>query len=103
MVYNTKTSSFFLLWQMREIFTVFDRYATDVGYWSDEFIKYFCRSAEKKPPEISRGIKFIFMSKVFLLQILTHFLTEKCYTCQSFIQKVKGGYPPPSLSSPSNK
>lgn len=33
-----------------------NRYAVDKGYWSDEFIQFFCRSSiERKSPEISRG------------------------------------------------
>jgi len=34
---------------------VFTRYATEKGYWRDEFVKYFCKKAERKSPEISRG------------------------------------------------
>ena len=29
--------------------------AVDKGYWSDLYLKFFCRSAERKPPEINRG------------------------------------------------
>lgn len=32
-----------------------DRFAVQKGYWRDEFIQHFCRSVEKKSPEISRG------------------------------------------------
>ena len=31
------------------------RYAVDRGYWSDDFIKYFYRSSERRSPEINRG------------------------------------------------
>ncbi|XP_065898221.1 leucine carboxyl methyltransferase 1-like isoform X1 [Dysidea avara] len=31
------------------------RYATEKGYWRDEFVKHFCKKAERKSPEISRG------------------------------------------------
>ena len=33
----------------------FVRYATEKGYWKDEFIKYFHKAVERKSPEISRG------------------------------------------------
>lgn len=31
------------------------RFAVQKGYWKDDFIKYFCRSADRKSPEINRG------------------------------------------------
>jgi [phosphatase 2A protein]-leucine-carboxy methyltransferase len=31
------------------------RYAVDKGYWDDPFVKLFCRSPDRKSPEISRG------------------------------------------------
>lgn len=31
------------------------RFAVKVGYWSDPYIQYFVRSAERRPPEINRG------------------------------------------------
>ena len=35
--------------------TYTDRFAVQRGYWRDDFIQHFCRSVEKKSPEISRG------------------------------------------------
>ena len=29
--------------------------AVKLGYWTDEFLQYFCRSSERKQPEINRG------------------------------------------------
>lgn len=35
--------------------TACKRYATQLGYWEDGFLKYFCKEAQKRPPEINRG------------------------------------------------
>ena len=40
---------------LKRLQTLFGRYAVDRGYWSDEFIKHFYRSSERRSPEISRG------------------------------------------------
>lgn len=31
------------------------RYAVDLGYWRDPFIKFFVNHPGRKPPEINRG------------------------------------------------
>lgn len=31
------------------------RFAVKLGYWSDPYIQYFVKSAERRPPEINRG------------------------------------------------
>lgn len=35
--------------------TLCKRWAVSKGYWTDAYIQYFCRSLERKAPEISRG------------------------------------------------
>ena len=46
--------------------------AVDRGYWSDAYIKFFCRSADRKAPEINRG----YYARVAGVQALLHqFLT----------------------------
>ncbi|XP_064381999.1 leucine carboxyl methyltransferase 1-like isoform X2 [Halichondria panicea] len=42
------------------------RYATQKGYWEDDFVKYFCRTSDRKSPEINRG----YFARVRLYQLL---------------------------------
>ncbi len=34
---------------------IHSRHATQKGYWKDDFVKHFCRSSDRKSPEINRG------------------------------------------------
>ena len=40
------------------------RFAVQKGYWEDGFVQFFCRSTDRKSPEINRGEAWIF-AKVY--------------------------------------
>ena len=55
------------------------RYAVDQGYWKDEYVKFFCHSADRKTPEICRG----YYARVSSIQrLLVKFLKLTSCECQ---------------------
>jgi len=42
------------------------RCAIQLGYWTDPYLPYFIKSADRKPPEINRG----YYARVYAIQIL---------------------------------
>jgi [phosphatase 2A protein]-leucine-carboxy methyltransferase len=54
------------------------RYAVDRGYWTDEFIKYFYPSCERRSPEISRGYYARVSSIHLLVQQFLDLTQKKC-------------------------
>ncbi|XP_045495741.1 leucine carboxyl methyltransferase 1 [Colias croceus] len=55
------------------------RCAVELGYWKDEYIKYFVKHADRKAPEINRG----YYARVKAMEMFIHQFLERCGTkCQ---------------------
>ena len=63
------------------------RYAVDQGYWKDDYVQFFCRSAEKRTPEICRG----YYARVLSIQkLLVKFL--KLTSCDCHVINLGAGF-----------
>ncbi|XP_050680608.1 leucine carboxyl methyltransferase 1 [Leptidea sinapis] len=55
------------------------RCAVELGYWKDDYIKYFAKHVDRKAPEINRG----YYARVKAMEMFIHQFLERCDTkCQ---------------------
>jgi hypothetical protein len=54
--YKTSQSGFSIYMLSINIFLMIFRFAVQLGYWQDNYIQHFVKTAERKAPEINRGL-----------------------------------------------